>query len=95
MMIMIVQPVSRPTLALFLNNKDYIGGSDYVAGPYPIMIPAGGTTGSYEISVVVDNMLESEELFQLTIDTNTLPHGIILGSPDSATVTIRNDDSKC
>ena len=59
------------------------------------MIPAGETSGSYEISIVVDSMSESDELFHLTIDTNTLPDGITLGNPDSATVTIRNDDSKC
>ena len=58
------------------------------------MIPAGGTTGSYEISIVIDNMTENDELFQLTIDADTLSDGIIIGSPDSATVTIRNDDSK-
>ena len=58
------------------------------------MIHAGETSGSYEIPISVDNMSENDELFHLTID-NTLPAGIILGSPDSATVTIRNDDSKC
>ena len=94
-MTMIVQPVSRPTLALFLNNKDSIGGSDYTAGPYSIMIPAGGTSGSYEISIVIDNMSESDELFHLIINTNTLPDSITPGTPESATITIRNDDSKC
>ena len=59
------------------------------------MIHAGETSGSYEIPISADNMSENDELFHLTIDINALPDGIILGSPDSATVTIRNDDSKC
>ena len=40
-------------------------------------------------------MSESDESFHLTIDTNSLPDDIIVGSPASATVTITNDDSKC
>ena len=39
-------------------------------------------------------MLESDESFDLNIDINTLPDDVTLGSPDSATVTITNDDCK-
>ena len=58
------------------------------------MIPAGERNGSFEISIIDDKMLESDELFDLNINTNTLPDGIIVGSPDTATVIITNDDSK-
>ena len=58
------------------------------------MIPAGERNGSFEISIIDDKMLESDELVDLNINTNTLPDGITVGSPDTATVIITNDDSK-
>ena len=75
-------------------SKVYIGGSDYIAGPYSVIIPAGKTSGLYQISIVVENMTESDEFFHLTINPITLQDGIILGSPINAIVIIRNDDSK-
>ena len=58
------------------------------------MIPAGERNNSFEISIIDDKILENDESFDLNINTNTLPDGIIVGSPDTATVIITNDDSK-
>ena len=58
------------------------------------MIPAGETNGSFEISIINDTMVESDESFDLNINTNRLPDGITVGSLDTATVIITNDDSK-
>ena len=73
---------------------DFTGGGDYIVGPYFVIIPTGQTSGSFEIFIIDDQMLESDESFDLNIDINTLPDDVTLGSPDSATVTITNDDSK-
>ena len=58
------------------------------------MIPAGERNSSFEISIIDDKILENDESFDLNINTNTLSDGITLGSPDTATVIITNDDSK-
>ena len=70
------------------------GGSDYIPGPYSVKIPAGRTSGLYQIPIVVENMAESNESFHLIIDPMTLPDGIILGRPNNAIVIIEYDDSK-
>ena len=59
-----------------------------------VMIPARETNGSFEISIINDTMVENDKSFDLNINTNTLPDDITLGSPDTATVMITNDDSK-
>ena len=91
---MILQLVSILSLVLSLISKVYIGDSDYIPGPYSVMIPAGRTSGLYQIPIVVENMTEHDESFRLIIDPMTLPDGIILGSPNDVIVTIENDDSK-
>ena len=69
-------------------------GDDYDARPYLVEFNAGEMRAMFTISITNDKVLESDELFHLTIDTSALPDGITPGSPDTATVTIRNDDSK-
>ena len=39
-------------------------------------------------------MLESDEQFDITIDTTSLPRNITVGSTGSSTVTIMDDDGK-
>ena len=77
-----------------VNSNDFIGVDDYIVGPYFVTIHAGETSGLFEIFIIDDKMLESDESFDLNIDINTLPDDVTLGSPDTATVTIINDDSK-
>ena len=81
-------------MVCIVNSNDFTGGDDYNVGPYSVIIPAGETSGSFEISIIDDQMLENNESFDLNIDINTLPDDVTLGSPDSATMIIINDDSK-
>ena len=90
----ILQLVGIPALVYIVISNDHIGGDDYTIEASLVMIPAGETNGSFEISIIDDKMVESDESFDLNINTNTLPDGITLGSPDTTTVIITNDDSK-
>ena len=71
-----------------------VEGNDYTPGPYSVTIPAGETNPSFMIPITDDDMYEGDESFQLTIDTNSLPDGVIPGDPARAEVTIRNDDGE-
>ena len=91
----ILQLVGIPALVcMYYYCNDHIGGNDYTIEPSLVMIPAGERNGSFEISIIDDKILENDESFDLNINTNTLPGGITVGSPDTATVIITNDDSK-
>ena len=81
-------------VSYIVNSNHYIGGDDYIVGPYFVTIHAGETNGSFEIFIIDDKMLESDESFDLNIDINTLPDDVTLGSSGSVTVIIINDDSK-
>ena len=49
---------------------------------------------SFNVSML-DDMFESNEDVSLTIDTDSLPDGIITGSPSEVMVVTRNNKSKC
>ena len=49
---------------------------------------------SFNISIHDDNMYEDDENFTLTINNDSLPDGIITGSPSTVIMIIRDDDSK-
>ena len=72
-----------------------IGGDDYPSGPYEVTFPAGVTSMSFNISVNDDDIYEDDENFILTINIDSLPDGIITGSPSAVIMIIRDDDSKC
>ena len=73
----------------------YVGGVDYESGPYNVTFPAGATRVSFNISIYDDDLPEGNENFSLTINADSLPDGIINGSPSTVMMIIRNDDSKC
>ena len=73
---------------------NFTGGSDYASGPYNVTIPAGQTSGSFDVPIINDNVLESHENLMLAIAPESLPKLVSHGNPDMATVTIVNDDSK-
>ena len=50
---------------------------------------------SFNISIFDDDVLEDNENFTLTINTESLPDGIIIDNPSTVVMIIRNDDSKC
>ena len=46
--------------------------------------------------MIYDNdVLEGNKNFTLTINAESLPDGITIDDPSTATMIIRNDDSKC
>jgi len=53
------------------------------------------TKASLDVLIVDDNVLESLETFDLTINQSSLPTGFIVGNPGQVVVTIKDDESKC
>ena len=70
------------------------GGVDYDTGPYSVTFPAGNTNVSFNINITIDNLVEDDEEFHLTIDPSSLPTGINISSPHQTTVNIVDNDSK-
>ena len=84
----------NPTL--LINNHTSVGGEDYHSGPYTAIIPAGNTSGSFNVGITDDNVFEIIiETFRLTINQQSLPSLVIAANPDRTTVTIRDDDGMC
>ena len=72
-----------------------IGGcKDYESGPYNVTIPAKATTAQFDVTINDDNILEGNEIFNLTIMASSLPSRINIGNLTRATVTIVDDDGK-
>ena len=88
--------VSEVTSSQDVNSSNNVtdGGVDYDSGIYNVIIPAGETSVPFDVPINDDNIFESNEDFGLTIIPNTLPDGVTRGNPDSATVTIVDNDRK-
>ena len=71
-----------------------IGGIDYVSGAYSVALPAGSTEVSFNVDIINDRFLESNEMFQLSIVSNKLPIRVIVTNPSEVTVTIVDNDRK-
>ena len=69
-------------------------GDDYIPGPYNVTFPAGVTSVSFNVPIIDDNVLESDEHIFLRIDSSSLPSRFIVTNPSQATLTIVNDDCK-
>jgi hypothetical protein len=68
-----------------------VAGGDYTATSGDLTIPQGQRSGTITVPIASDNVPEDDETFTVTLtssDTNS-----ILGSPDTAKVTIVDDDS--
>ena len=76
-----------------LNSSHLTGGSDFDAtSPIQILIPGGKTSGSINVQLVDNVMLEGSETFRVSIDPLSLPFGVVLGDIPAATVVILDDD---
>ena len=82
------------TFSSYINSVYLIGGDDYLAGPYKVTFPAGMTIVSFDVLITDDDMYEDVENFTLTINNDSLPDGVITGSPSIVVVIIKDDDSK-
>ncbi|MDM8527234.1 Calx-beta domain-containing protein [Anaerolineales bacterium HSG24] len=72
-----------------IGNGTATVGSDYIATTGRLTIPAGQTEASFAITVIDDDLQETDETIQLSL---TQPDGAILGPLDAATLTILDDD---
>ncbi|TWQ11162.1 autotransporter domain-containing protein [Xanthomonas vasicola] len=64
-------------------------GTDYAAVSSPLVIAAGQTTGTITIDPTADTTVEPDETVVISLNTGS---GYTVGSPNSATGTILNDD---
>ena len=71
-----------------------IGDDDYISGPYNVTFPAGMTEVSLNVTVMDDNVLESNERFQLSINSSSLPNRVSVDNPSVVDVTIVDNDRK-
>ena len=85
--------ISNPQPQIISNDNFSGGGVDYNSGPYNVIIPAGVTSVSFNITINNDNVLEHNETFNLTIINGSLPEKFILGEIYTTEVTILSDGS--
>ena len=75
--------------------RNIIGeGIDYASGPYSVTIPAGEMSIVFDVLINDDNVLEETEIFNLVINTSSLPSRVVATNPDQASVTIVDNDGK-
>ncbi|MEZ5001246.1 MAG: Calx-beta domain-containing protein, partial [Bacteroidales bacterium] len=65
-------------------------GPDYSLGATQVLIPAGQQTGTVQLSIVNDALLESDETIILTMSNPSA--GVVLGTNTVYTYTINDDD---
>ncbi|OLH46520.1 hemagglutinin [Xanthomonas oryzae pv. oryzae] len=65
-------------------------GTDYAAVNSPLVIAAGQTTGTITINPTADSTVEPDETVVISLNAGS---GYTVGSPNSATGTILNDDA--
>ena len=80
---------------LILGGWKYdIDGVDYVYQNYTVKFYEGEKSKKLFINLVDDNIVESDETYNLTINGASLRDRVIVGEFDTATIVIANDDSK-
>jgi len=70
----------------------YLAEDDYVSGPYYVTFLASQTIVVFNVSIIVDDLVEGNENFNLTINLLSLPSNVKIGDPVNTTVTIVDDD---
>ena len=58
------------------------------------MFTAGQTRASFDLGINIDNILEADEDFTITIEPSSLADNFAVGDHGSATVTIEDDESE-
>jgi len=66
------------------------GGSDYTSSGTSVNFAAGSATATVTVNILDDTVVEGDETVVLTLASGS---GYTVGSPSSATVTIKDDDS--
>ncbi len=86
----IVRPQTTTTAVDITCTNGTAGGADYSC-PTSVTIPANAGTHSFTVQTTQDTVVEGHETF--TVAIASVPSGIAIGSPSSATVTVQNDDA--
>ena len=69
-------------------------GVDYVSGPYTVKFSARMTEVLFNVTIMDDNILESNETFQLSITSSSLPNRVTVNNLSVVNVTIVDNDRK-
>ena len=79
---------------IILIQSHYIAGQDidFNLGPHDVNFTAGSTNASFSIRINIDNVLEDDEKFNISIATITRDHTV--GTPAVTTVTIIDTTGK-
>jgi len=64
-------------------------GEDYLAAADTLFIPSGSTTGAFVVTLIDDEFAEGDETVELRLSNSV---GVVRGVPETATLTIHNDD---
>ena len=75
----------------FFNFQPY----NYIDESYHVRIPAGETNMSFNITITDDNIIDGDKIFHLDIYEDSLAGYVHIGSINSTTVTIVDNESKC
>ncbi|QNH19263.1 Calx-beta domain protein [Xanthomonas sp. GW] len=81
-------PVNATSVAFNVGGSA-TSGNDYAAVSSPLVIGAGQTSGTITINPTADSTVEPDETVVISLASGS---GYSVGSPDSATGTIANDD---
>ncbi|MEA9581291.1 putative Ig domain-containing protein [Xanthomonas nasturtii] len=81
-------PVSAVSIAYSVGGSA-TSGTDYAAVSSPLVIAAGQTTGTIVINPTADSTVEPDETVAISLSAGS---GYSVGSPNSVTGTILNDD---
>ena len=73
------------------------GGDDYTSGGYEVTFPAGSSTAQLTIDITDDDIAELTESFtaHLSVSQSVSDLGVSVGSDDTATVNIEDNDGEC
>ena len=86
----IVRPQTTTTAVGITCTNGTAGSADYSC-PSSVTIPANAGTHAFTVQTTQDTVVEGHETFSVAIAS--VPSGIAIGSPSSATVTVQNDDA--
>ena len=71
---------------------EYVGGGvDYNSGPYMVRFDAGVTNSSFIAMINDDNVLETREIFTLSVDLTSLPSGVTFDLNPTGVIIMDND----
>ena len=68
-----------------------LSGTDYTSGTSTLTFPAGVTSLTFPVATIGDNVNENQESFTAVLSS---PMNAMLGSADTATISITDDDRK-